>query len=62
MRNYDIIKEIFKITQSDKGKKYYEQCAEVQIKEIEYLIAKERPVITGPKLKQRDLEWETTNY
>jgi len=56
MRNYDIIKEIFKITQSDKGKKYYEQCAEVQIKEIEYLIAKERPVITGPKLKQRDLE------
>jgi len=56
MRNYDIIKEIFKITQVEKGFTRYEReiGREEQIAQIECLIAKERPVITGPKWKQRE--------
>ena len=55
MRNYDIIKKIFEITQINKGVKYWEreELAEEKLKEIEGLIADERPAITGPKWKQQ---------
>jgi len=55
MRNYDIIKKIFEITQINKGVKYWEreELAEEKLKEIEGLIADERPAITGPRWKER---------
>ena len=55
MRNYDIIKKIFEITQIDKGVSRWERedMAEERLKEIEGLIADERPAITGPKWKQQ---------
>ena len=55
MRNYDIIKKIFEITQIDKGVTRWERedMAEDRLKEIEGLIADERPEITGPKWKQQ---------
>ena len=54
MRNYDIIKKVFEITQIDKEVKpwEYEEIAEEKLKQIEGLIADERPAITGPKWKQ----------
>ena len=55
MRNYDIIKKIFELTQIDKGVSRWERedRAEERLKEIEGLIADERPAITGPKWKQQ---------
>ena len=57
MRNYDIIKKVFDITQIEKGKSYYEREveAEERLKQIEGLIADERPCITGPKWKQKEV-------
>jgi len=54
MRNYDIIKKIFEITQIEKGKDFYEREVEAEdkLKQIEGLIADERPAITGPKWKK----------
>ena len=53
MRNYDIIKKIFEITQIDKGVSRWdrEDMAEDRLKKIEEFIADERPTITGPKYK-----------
>jgi hypothetical protein len=53
MRNYDIIKKIFKITQQEvKGERWERTYQwEDKIKEIEELIADQRPAITGPKYK-----------
>ena len=54
MRNYDIIKKVFEITQVDEEVKPwdYEEIAQLKLKEIEELIADERPQITGPKFKK----------
>jgi hypothetical protein len=54
MRNHDIIKKIFEMTQVFKGVKYWdrEDTAEKAIKKIEGLIADERPAITGPRWKE----------
>jgi len=54
MRNHDIIKKIFEITQIDKGVSRWERedMAEERLKEIEGLIADERPAITGPRWKE----------
>lgn len=54
MRNYDIIKKVFEITQIDNEVKPwdYEEIAQEKLKEIEELIADERPQITGPKFKK----------
>tara|TARA_A100001201_G_C4083055_1_gene199585 strand:- start:147 stop:320 length:174 start_codon:yes stop_codon:yes gene_type:complete len=54
MRNYDIIKKVFEITQIDKEVKSwdYEEVSEAKLKEIQELIADERPCITGPKFKK----------
>ena len=54
MRNYDIIKKIFEITQIDKNLSRWERedMAEDRLKEIEGLIADERPAITGPRWKE----------
>ena len=54
MRNYDIIKKVFQITQIEKGKDFYEREVEAEdkLKQIEGLIADERPYITGPKFKK----------
>ncbi len=54
MRNYDIIKKVFQITQIEKGKDFYEREVEAEdkLKQIEGLIADERPCITGPKFKK----------
>ena len=54
MRNHDIIKKIFEITQIGKDVKYWEreELAEEKLKEIEGLIADERPAITGPRWKE----------
>ena len=54
MSNYEIIKKVFEITQIDKEVKPwdYEEVAEGKLKEIEELIADERPQITGPKFKK----------
>ena len=56
MRNYDIIKEIFKITQKEiEGDRWERQYAmEEKVKEIERLISNERPAITGPKWRQKE--------
>tara|TARA_B000000557_G_scaffold239905_1_gene218372 strand:- start:361 stop:531 length:171 start_codon:yes stop_codon:yes gene_type:complete len=53
MRNYDIIKKIFEITQQKaKGERWERTYQwEDKIKEIEELIADQRPAITGPKYK-----------
>jgi hypothetical protein len=53
MRNYDIIKKIFEITQIDKNLSRWERedRAEERLKKIEGLIADQRPTITGPKYK-----------
>jgi hypothetical protein len=53
MRNYDIIKKIFEITQQQpKGDRWERNWEwEEKIKEIEGLIADQRPAITGPKYK-----------
>jgi hypothetical protein len=53
MRNYDIIKKIFEITQQQpKGDRWERNWEwEDKIKEIEGLIADQRPAITGPKYK-----------
>ena len=55
MRNYDIIKRVFEMTQVFKGVKYWdrEDTAEEAIKKIEGLIADERPAITGPRWEER---------
>ena len=55
MRNYDIIKKVFEITQVDKEVKpwEYEEVSEEKLKQIEGLIANERPAITGPKWKEK---------
>ena len=54
MRNYDIIKKVFEITQIGKEVKSweYEELSEAKLKEIQELIADERPQITGPKFKK----------
>ena len=54
MRNYDIIKKIFEITQQQpKGDRWERNWEwEEKIKEIEGLIADERPAITGPRWKE----------
>ena len=54
MRNYEIIKKVFEITQIEKGKDFYELEVEAEdkLKQIEGLIADERPYITGPKFKK----------
>ena len=54
MRNYEIIKKVFEITQIEKGKDFYEREVEAEdkLKQIEGLIADERPCITGPKFKK----------
>ena len=54
MRNYDIIKKVFEMTQIDKGVTHWERedMAEHTLKEIQELIADERPCITGPKFKK----------
>jgi len=54
MRNYDIIKKVFEITQIDNEVKPwdYEELSEAKLKEIQELIADERPCITGPKFKK----------
>lgn len=54
MRNYDIIKKIFEITQQQpKGDRWEMNFEwEDKIKEIEGLIADERPAITGPRWKE----------
>tara|TARA_B100000214_G_C23693428_1_gene501918 strand:- start:377 stop:547 length:171 start_codon:yes stop_codon:yes gene_type:complete len=54
MRNYDIIKKIFEITQIEKNVSRWEreELAEEKLKEIEGLIADERPAITGPRWKE----------
>ena len=56
MRNYDIIKKIFEITQIEKNVSRWERedIAEDRLKEIEGLIADERPAITGSKWKQKE--------
>ena len=55
MRNYDIIKKIFEMTQIDKGVTRWERedMAEDRLKEIEGLIADERPAITGPNFVEK---------
>jgi len=55
MRNYDIIKKIFELTQIGKDVKYWqrEELAEEKLKEIEGLIADERPQITGPNFVEK---------
>jgi len=54
MRNHDIIKKIFEITQQEpKGDRWERNFEwEDKIKEIEGLIADERPAITGPRWKE----------
>jgi len=54
MSNYEIIKKVFEITQIEKDVKYWdrEKESEEKLKEIEELIADERPTITGPKWKE----------
>jgi len=56
MRNYDIIKKVFKITQTEINGDYYdrEHKAEELIFQIQGLIANERPEITGSKWKQKE--------
>jgi len=56
MRNYDIIKKIFEITQIEKNVSRWERenMAEDKIEKIEELIADQRPAITGPKYKKKD--------
>ena len=55
MRNYDIIKKVFEMTQIDKGVTRWERedMAEDRLKEIEGLIADERLAITGPNLVEK---------
>ena len=55
MRNYDIIKKIFEITQIDKNVSRWERedMAEERLKKIEGLIADERPAITGPNFVEK---------
>ena len=55
MRNYDIIKKIFEITQQQpKGDRWERNWEwEEKIKEIEGLIADERPAITGSNLVEK---------
>ena len=55
MRNYDIIKKVFEITQIDKNVSRWERedMAEERLKEIEGLIADERPIITGPNFVEK---------
>ena len=55
MRNYDIIKKIFEITQIEKNVSRWEreELAEEKLKEIEGLIADERPTITGPNFVEK---------
>ena len=55
MRNYDIIKKVFEMTQIDKGVTRWERedMAEDRLKEIEGLIADERPAITGPNFVEK---------
>ena len=55
MRNYDIIKKVFELTQIGKDVKYWEreELAEEKLKEIEGLIADERPQITGPNFVEK---------
>jgi len=55
MRNYDIIKKVFEMTQIDKGVTRWERedMAEDRLKEIEGLIADERPAITGPNFVKK---------
>ena len=54
MRNYDIIKKIFEITQIEKNVSRWEreELAEEKLKEIEGLSADEPPAITGPRWKE----------
>ena len=61
MRNHDIIKKIFEITQQQpKGERWERNFEwEDKIKEIEGLIADERPAITGPRWKEA--KWVTRN-
>mgnify|MGYP000558986560 CR=1 FL=1 len=56
MRNYDIIKKVFEMTRIGKDVKYWqrEELAEKKLKEIQGLIANERPSITGPKWEQEE--------
>ena len=55
MRNYDIIKKVFEITQIEKNVSRWEreELAEEKLKEIEGLIADERPAITGPNFVEK---------
>ncbi len=58
MRNYDIIKKIFEITQQKPEGERWERTYqwEDKIEKIEELIADQRPAITGPKYKKKDNE------
>ena len=54
MRNYDIIKEIWKLTQKpyeNESWRRQREC-EVRMREIEGVIAEQRPQISGPILKE----------
>ncbi|MBC8395070.1 MAG: hypothetical protein H8E05_00070 [Bacteroidetes bacterium] len=54
MSNHEIIKKVFELTQIEKNVKYWdrEEESEKLLKQIEELIANERPAITGPKWKE----------
>ena len=56
MSNYEIVKKVFEITQQKPEGERWERNYEWEdkIKEIEGLIADERPTITGPKWKEKN--------